>query len=898
MSIRNLNYLFQPRSVAVIGASERPHSVGATVLRNLLAGGFRGQVLAVNPKYSQLGPLPCHARVQDLPAPPDLAVICTPAPTVPGLIADLGTRGVRAAIVLTAGLAGLAEGGRYTYRQAMLDAARPHLLRILGPQAVGLLMPPIGLNASYAHSGAIAGGLAFVSQSASLATGMLDWANARGIGFSAFVSVGDMADVDLGDLLDYLAGDVQTRAILIYMEDIRQARKFMSAARAAARSKPVVVLKAGRSLEGTRGGVLHSGALAGSDHVYDAAIRRAGMLRVRTTEDLFSAAETLARTPVPGARLAVLSNGAGPALLAADALLHAGGQLAPLSPQSMQALAEYLPFTSAVSNPVSLGADAQAETHASALGVLLRDPNVDAVLLLHAPCALVPSADVAEQVLGPARQAPGRVLASFIGGASAAQATQRLVQAGVAVYNTPEGAVRAFMQLVQYRANQALLIEAPGSLAMPAEPDRLTARAVIQSALGARRELLTEPEAKALLAAYGIPVAATQRVAAPEEAVQAANEIGYPVVLKILSPDVVHKSDVGGVVLDLGNEGAVLQAAEQMRQRVRSLRPDARIDGWSVQAMVRRSQGMELMIGVAEDPVFGPVLLFGDGGVAVEARADYAVALPPLNAVLARDLIGRTRVARLLAGYRDRPAIDLDAVSATLVRVTQLVADMGEVAELDINPLLADGSGVIALDARVRLASRHAGMAGTQRFAIRPYPQELEDTVQWQGGPLLLRPVRPEDGAAHLAFFKALDPEDVRNRAFTFMRALQPLQLARLTQIDYDREMAFIATRKNAAGQDETLAVARAISDPDNLVAEFAVTVRSDLKQQGLGRLLLSKLIEYCRRRGIHALVGETLRQNRGMQELARALGFTVGPPGAEGTVPLRLALRSPQLEA
>jgi acetyltransferase len=891
MTIRNLDAFFKARSVAVIGASARPHSVGATVLHNLLSNGFKGTVLPVNPKYDTLSGQRVYARVRDLPLVPDLAVICTPPATVPQLIAELGAGGTKAVIVLTAGLGALHDRDGKSLKQAMLDAARPHLLRILGPNCVGLLVPGIGLNASFAHTGALPGRLAFVSQSGALMTGVLDWAKSCGIGFSSFISLGDSADVDFGDLLDYLASDVQTRAILLYVENIRHARKFMSAARAAARSKPVLVVKAGRAPEGARAAASHTGALAGSDEVYDAAIRRAGMLRVLSTEDLFDTVETLARArPLRGERLTIMTNGGGPGVMATDALVCNHGKLATLSEDTLRELDALLPATWSRGNPVDIIGDAPAERYLRTLEVLLRDAQSEAILFIHAPTAIVPSTEIAQALAPLAQQASRNVLACWLGDGAVAQARHIFTDAGIPTYRAPESAVNSFMQIVQYRRNQALLMEAPPSLPSDLASDRVTAQAIVRAALDAGRTILTEPEAKALLAAYGIPVVDTRVAQDPEQAVQCAQQIGFPVALKVLSPDITHKTDVGGVVLDLETPEAVRNAATAIQQRLHAANPAAHLQGFSVQTMARRPHSHELIVGVSTDPTFGPVILFGHGGVAVEVTADRAIGLPPLNMVLAREMISRTRVAKLLAGYRDRAPADLDAICDTLIRVSQLAADIAEIAELDINPLLADSKGVIALDARVRVTSPPTG--GAERFAIRPYPNELEEQIEWDGGTLLLlRPIKPEDGAAHLAFFHALDPDDVRSRTFVRMRELQVPQLARLTQIDYDREMAFIATRQNADGAWETLGVARAIADPDNVAAEFAIIVRSDLKGKKLGRILMEKLIDYCRRRGTRQMVGEALRYNQGLLRLVRGLGFEVTPSPEPDIVSLRLDL-------
>ncbi|WP_198118822.1 bifunctional acetate--CoA ligase family protein/GNAT family N-acetyltransferase [Massilia rhizosphaerae] len=888
MSIRNLHHFVAPQSVAVVGASARVGSVGATVLANVVGAGFRGPVWPVNPKYRELAGLPAWRDVADLPHAPELAVICTPAATVPGIVATLGEQGCKAAIVLSAGLDAPAGGG--TLRQAMLEAARPHLLRILGPNCVGLLVPGSSLNASFAPVAALPGRLAFVAQSGALVTSVLDWARARDIGFSCFVSLGDGSDVDFGDLLDYLAGDPGTDAILLYAESVRQARKFMSAARGAARAKPTVIVKSGRVAEAAHAAFSHTGALAGSDLVYDAALRRAGMLRVYSTAELFDAVAILAQPRRPaGPRLAILTNGGGPGVMATDALIAGGGALAQLGPDTLAHLSANLPATWSRGNPVDIIGDAPVERYRLALQALLDEPGADAVLLIHAPTAIVPSADIARALLPQLRAAARPVLCCWLGGASVAQARSLCAGAGVPVFDTPEEAVRGFLQLVDYARNQRMLMQVPAAGTLAA-PDRAAARARIAGLLADGTTAVGEADAKAILAAYGIPVVPTRTADDVDAALAAARQIGYPVALKILSPDIAHKTDVGGVVLDLADDAALAQAAKAMVERVRAARPQARLAGFTVQAMARRPRAHELIVGIGMDPVFGPVVLFGQGGVAVEVTGDRAIGLPPLNRVLAADLVGRTRAARLLAGFRDHPRADLDALYDVLVRVGQMAADLPELVELDINPLLTDAAGVVALDARMRLDPAPAGQDPLARLAILPYPDALERRVDSALGPLLLRPIRPEDAPAHEAFFHALSARDIHFRMFGTMRDLSPAQLARFTQIDYAREMAFIATRPGPDGAAETLGVVRVAIDPDEVGGEFAIVVRTDLQGRGLGRLLMACLLDYCRARGLASVHGVALADNVGMHRLARACGFQL-LPALDGNVEMVLAL-------
>ena len=868
MSIRNLDLLLEPKSVVVVGASDRVGSVGATVWRNLRAGLFAGPIYAVNPRHSMLAGAPVYARPADLPQVPDLAVLCTPAATVAALIDELGRLGTRAAIVMTAGMSA-------AHKQATLDAARPFLLRVLGPNCLGLLTPHLGLNASFAHTDGLPGEMAFVSQSGALVTAVLDWAKSRRIGFSHMVSLGERADVDFGDLLDYLASDARTRSILLYIESIEAPRKFMSAARAAARNKPVIVVKAGRAGNGLKAAASHTGALAGSDLVFDAAIRRAGMLRVDTLLDLFMATETLAR--FGGNRdeaLTVMTNGGGAGVMAADAAAGAGIALPELNESLLNKLDTLLPPTWSRANPIDIIGDAPVKRYTDTLQALLADRGSGAVLFLHAPTAIVRSDDIARACVPIARLAPGRMMACWLGDAAVAEARKIFTDAGVPDYATPEEAVRAFAMLATYRRNQTLLQEVP-TASENGLPDIAAARAPIAAALAAGRDMLDELEAKAVLKAYGIPVVPTVAVGTTADAAAgAAQSLGYPVVLKILSPDISHKSDVGGVALGLRDEKEVRQAVERMLSRVIELRPEAQITGFTVQTMVVRPLAQELIVGASIDPVFGPVLLFGQGGTAVEVLADRAIALPPLNRLLASELVSRTRLARLLAGYRDHPPVKLDAIYDVLVALSQMLSDLPELAELDINPLLADHDGVIALDARLRV-SRGAG-AGAARFAIVPYPDELAESVTWQGETIVLRPIRPEDGPQHLAFAEKLQAHDLRLRFFSARRDLPRSELARLTQIDYAREMAFIAVRTMPDGTAQTLGVVRAVTDPDNVAAEFAIIVSSDLKRRGLGNLLMRKMIGFLMRQGTQRMVGYVMRENHSMRETARLLGFKV----------------------
>jgi len=884
MSVRHLDTLFAPRSVAVIGVSAKPGNLGAIVLRNLRAGGFAGPVWAVNRHATEVDGLPVLAGVEALPAAPDLAVICTPAATVAQLVEELGRRGTRAVIVLTAGLKQAAVDSGESIEQAMLAAARPYVLRILGPNCIGALVPGIGLNASFAPGHAAPGQLAFVTQSGALATAMLDWANAQGIGFSHFISLGDSADVDFGDVLDYLGSDRDTRAILVYAESVKHARKFMSAARAAARNKPVIVVKSGRAPEGARAAASHTGALAGSDAVFDAAVRRAGMVRVDTLEALFDAAQTLARLQRwRGERLAILTNGGGAGVLAADALSLGQGQLATLSPETVARLDAVLPPNWSRGNPVDIIGDAPVERYTQALDILLHAPEVDGVLFMHAPTAIVPAAQIASACAPLLREAATPVLSCWLGGTVVEPARKLFAEARLASYTTPEHAVAGWLQLVQYHRNQEALLQLPDAQPRQLRVEREEARQVLRQAQACGREWLEEQEAKQVLQAYGIPTVRTERVRDAEEAAAAAEDIGFPVVLKVLSPQIVHKSDVGGVALNLASASEVRTAAVHMRQEVARKSPQAHVTGFTVQAMAQRPRAHELIVGIADDAVFGPVVLFGAGGTAVEIRKDRAVALPPLNDALVRDLIARTQVGPLLAGYRGHAGVHQVALADAVLRVSQMACDLAELSELDINPLLADADGVLALDARIRLRRPQPGEGS--RLALRPYPSELEESFVLDGQELQVRPIRPEDGARLAAFYAEATPADLRLRFFMVRREVPRSELARYCQIDYEREMTFVALEGGKMAGE-----VRAVCDPDNREAEFALQVASAWQHRGLGRMLLDKLIAYLRARGTVEVVGTCLQENGTMVALAREAGFSVGS-APDGTVRLRLRL-------
>ena len=885
MTVRNLDKLFRPQSVALIGATSRPGAVGAVVGRNLSRGGFTGELMLVNPHHDTIDGMGVYPNVPSLPQAPDLAVIATPPETVPSLIGQLSERGTRAAIVISTGFGELGEQGN-ALQQAALAAAKPNLMRIVGPNCIGIMVPQLGLDATFSHLAAQAGETAFISQSGAMITAMLDWAVPRGIGFSHVVSLGDMADVDFGDMLDYLAADQHARAILLYAEGITNGRKFMSAARAAARIKPVLILKAGRSIEGARAATSYTGAHAGRDAGYEAAFRRAGMLRVGTMAELFEAAETLALTREQlGDRLAILTNGGGAGVLATDALLTAGGRLATLSPETIGALSELLPATWSRGNPVDIIGDASERRYADALAALIRDPEVDAILVLNCPTGMAPSEEAAGAVIDAvegaerARLRGRNVITSWLGEHSARAARELFAKARIATYETPDSAVNGFMYRVRHRRNQELLMETPPARPSAFEGDPEAARRVISMALAAGKSWLDPEEIGVVFAAYGLPLIAHYCAEDPSRAASVAAVVGFPIVLKIHSPDITHKSDVGGVALNLTNADQVRQEATAMLERVKTARPGARLDGFLVQPMVSRPGALELLVGLVEDPVFGPLVAFGHGGTAVEVVHDGSLELPPLNALLARRLMARTRVWQLLQGYRGVPAANIDAVVEVLIGLGQLATDHPEVCEVDINPLLADAAGTVALDARLRIEP--VRRAGAARLVIAPYPKALECVERLRDSTVLsMRPLRPEDEPALHDLAAHMNHRDLRLRFFTPVRGLTHAVAARLSQLDYDRELALLAEADGKA-----LGVAHFFADPDNQRAEYAIAVRSDWKGRGVGYLLMTRLIDIARSRGIGELVGEVLPENTPMLQMCRELGFTIAPDPTDPSV-------------
>jgi acetyltransferase len=890
MSTYRLDRLLSPRSLAVVGASPHESSVGRHVIANILSGGFAGPIHVVNPHHAEIEGLATLKSMEAIADAPDVAIIAVPPAAVPEAVAKAGRRGIAAAVIITAGLG----HGPGSLAAATEDAARTTGLRLIGPNCLGVLVPSARLNASFATRMPQKGDLAVISQSGAIVAGMIEWAAQRAIGFSAVVSVGDQIDVDFGDLLDQFATDRATRAIVLYIESVKDARKFMSAARAAARAKPVIVIKAGRHAQGAKAAATHTGALAGSDAVYDAAFRRAGLLRVFDLDELFDATETLGRLkPFPGQRLAILTNGGGVGVLAVDRLIDLGGVLAELSTETKGRLDSVLPPTWSKSNPVDIIGDAGAARYAAALDALLADSQNDAVLVLNVPTALASSTTTAQAVAEGVRKhratvlRPKPVLAVWIG--ASADAASRFAAADVPRYDTEADAVRGFMHLVRHTQVQDALRETPPSLPEHFVPDVAVARQAIERTLHEGRRWLDPIAVNQVLTAYAIPAVPAMLAQNATQAGAAAKPFfaaGHPVVVKILSPDIVHKSDVGGVRLGLSSEAAVEAAAEDIIAHARVAKPEARITGVIVQPMIIRPKAHELIVGIADDPTFGPVIVFGQGGTAVEVVDDKALALPPLDLKMASDLIARTRVARLMNGYRKVPATRVTDVALTLVKLAQLAADLPEVREFDINPLLADENGVLALDARIAVEPRSRPKfkgAGYGRFAVRPYPIEWEQRLVLQDStPILVRPLRPEDEPLLHRFLEKVTAEDLRLRFFAPIKEFSHAFLARLTQLDYARAMAFAAL---AAATGEMLGAIRLHADANYEKAEYAILIRSDLKGRGLGWKLMELMIRYARSEGLRQIEGQVLRENTTMLQMCHELGFQIADDPGDRTV-------------
>jgi acetyltransferase len=877
-----LTTLFEPKSVAVIGASDRENSVGNIIFKNILGSGYKGRLYAINPKHETIQGQPAYRSIEEIGARVEMAVIATRPQTVPQLIEQCGRSGVRNVIIIASGFSEAGHIGAALERK-VLEIARSYNVRVLGPNCLGIIRPDLGLNATFTRITAAPGNLALVSQSGAMCSAVLDWAKANQVGFSSVISLGMTADVDFGEILDYLIYDSRTHYILMYVEGIRNARRFMSALRSAARIKPIILLKAGRHEAGAMATATHSGMAAVSDTVFEAAVRRAGVVRVQNVGQLFYAAKALASKFRPqGNRLAIITNGGGPGAMAADRAGDMGIPLAELSNETMAVLNKSMPANWSHSNPIDIAGDATPERYRDAIMAVTHDPNVDSTLVMLSPQAMTDPMAVAKAIIEVADKLNRSLICCWMGEDQVREARKLLEDAGIPAFRMPETAIELFHHISKYYRNQKLLLQTPEPTRQHGRPEAEGAKMLIEALLAERRKVLSEMESKAILRAFKVPVAQTMVARTATEALLLAEQIGFPIAMKVDSPDLPHKSDAGGVRLNIGNAPAVRNAYHDIIDTVQKRRPDAKINGVSIEPFLSRPNGRELMIGVFRDPIFGPVITFGAGGFDVEIFSDRSVALPPLNKFLARDLIESTRAAKILGQFHNMPPADVEAIIEVLLCISEMVCELPWIQELDLNPLIVDENGAIAADARI-VIDHTAGNNGDRyaHMSIYPYPVHLiQDWTMNDGKVVTIRPIRPEDADMEQDFVKAMSDESRYYRFMDTLRELTQTMLVRFTQIDYDREMALVATVPNEkeAGKELQIGVARYVVNPDGESVEFALAVGDDWQKCGVGRKLMTALIECARMKGYRAVVGDVLSTNAKMFRLMTSLGFTIHP--------------------
>lgn len=883
---KNLDKILRPESIAVVGASDNEDSVGYSVMYNMLHAGFTGNVYPINIKHSTVQGKKAYKSVSSIDDKVDLAVICTPAPTVPGIVKECGEAGVGGLVIISAGFKEAGEAGKKMY-QEIKDLAKQYKMRVIGPNCLGFMNPHLGINATFAAKNALKGNIAFISQSGALLTSILDWSVEQSVGFSYFMSIGSMLDVGFADLIDYFGTDPHTACILIYMESIEDARKFMSAARSFSRNKPIIVLKAGKSEEGGQATKSHTGSLAGNDAVFDAAFRRAGIIRVDTIAQLFNAAQSLAMQPRPrGNRLAIVTNAGGPGVLATDYLMANGGQLAKLSEKTMEVLDSFLPDSWSHGNPVDVLGDAGEEAYRRTVDACLRDEHVDGVLVILTPQAMTDPSAIARGIVEINQVASFMkkpVLAAWMGESDVWEGREILEKGKVPNYRYPESAVDVFVRMHKYARNLQLLYETVPGIPRDFDRKKEDAREIIYHALDKDRTTLTENEAKNLMACYDIPVSRNKVTTTADEAAEFAEEIGYPVVMKVVSPDIGHKTEVGGVKLDLPDEQAVRDAFKSIMDGVSEARPDARIQGVLVEQMIDKP--FELLIGANKDPIFGPAIVFGRGGVAVEVYKDTQMGLPPLNMALARQIIHDTQIYPLLKGYRNMEGVNLEELEFTLVKFAYLVMDFPEIKEIDINPFVADEKGGIVLDAHIVLEHVEVEKRARpyQHLSIRPYPGRYTKKVTLNDGTkATLRPIRPEDEPLMEKMLDYISTSSLYYRFFGFVPKVTHEWMSRFTHIDYDREIAIVAMIENEEGEEEMTAVVRIIEDAWGESAEYAILVADKWQGKGLGNILMDYILQIARERHIGKVVASVLPTNAGMIHMFEKRGFKFDKSGLE----------------
>jgi acetyltransferase len=887
MNTHYLSSLFTPKSVVLFGASDKQDSVGGVVFRNLLTSGFKGRIFAINPKRDEVQGQKAFSSLEEIDEVVDLAVVATPAKSIPGIVEECGEHGVKMMLILSAGFRETGAEGRRLEDQ-VTQLVRRHGIRLMGPNCLGIIRPDRGLNITFGNNNAQPGSLAFVSQSGAICTAILDWAEKNDIGFSAVVSTGIAADLDFGDYLDFLVSDPATKAILLYIEGINDSRRFMSSLRAAARIKPVIALKVGRHAAGAEASMSHTGALVGSDEVFAAALSRSGVLRVETVGQLFSAAKALSSTNYRGQseRLVIITNGGGPGVMAADRATDHDIELSSLSAETMAALDEVLPSVWSHGNPVDIIGDAPPDRYEQALDICLKDPGVDGAIVILTPQAMTEPTAVAEAVLKSAAKTGKPIMTSWMGGKQVEGARRLFSDAHLPDFRTLEHAVDAFSYLARYNKNQRLLLQTPGGLPRGHEvPDREGARLIIEAVLTEQRRVLTEPESMAVLNAFRIPTVRNGIARSGNESLVIAESIGFPIAMKVLSTDISHKSDVGGVRLNINSAQEVRGAYRQLIDDVKRHVPDADVSAVTIEKMYRSSNGRELMIGVIRDPVFGPVISFGSGGTTVEVMGDSAVSLPPLNRRLAIDLINRTKVSKMLGKFRQMPAVDIDQLVSVLLNVSAMACELPWLQEMDINPLIIDENGLVAVDARIVVDYPTPSTDRYHHLAIHPYPTHFVKKIQLNDGTdITIRPIRPEDAEMEAKFVRELSNEAKYFRFMNSFHELSQEMLVRFTQIDYHNEMALIAVKTDSQGEEQ-IGVARYSTNVDKTSCEFALVVSDKWQSRGIAHHLMKDLMEIARDRNLETMEGQVLRENSKMLELVASLGFQVRNDAEDNTI-------------
>ncbi|MES9832770.1 MAG: bifunctional acetate--CoA ligase family protein/GNAT family N-acetyltransferase [Candidatus Thiodiazotropha sp. DIVDIV] len=879
MQSHYLTPLFSPKSVAMFGASERENSVGEVVFRNLISSGYKGSIYPINPKHEEIQGIKAYKSIQEIDESVELVVVATPAKTIPAIVEACGLHGVKTMIILSAGFRESGPAG-LRIEERVVEVAKEFGIRFIGPNCLGLIRPDQGINITFGNNNAKPGNLALVSQSGAICTAILDWAETNDIGFSTVISTGISADLDFGDYLDYLVSDPKTDSILLYIEGIKDARRFMSGLRAAARIKPVIVLKVGRHAAGAEASMSHTGALVGSDETFSAALSRSGVLRVETISQLFSAAKALSsRYQVYGGKLAIITNGGGPGVMAADRASDLNIELAQFSDETIKALNESLPDVWSHSNPVDIIGEAPPERYRAAVDICLNDPGVDGTIVILTPQAMTKPDEVAQELIDLADKHKKPILTSWMGGKQIENARKLFNNARLPSFRTLENAVDAFHYLSSHQKNQRLLLQTPAkSSRRHVQPDAEGARLIIESALSEQRKVLTEPESFALLGAFRIHAVRNGVARSANEALILAESIGFPIAMKIYSPDISHKSDAGGIRLNINNAQAVRTNYRDLVEQVKETRPEATIQGVTVEQMYQSPNGRELLIGIVRDPVFGPVISFGSGGTTVEVMGDSAIALPPLNRRLASDLIDRTKAAKMLDQFRHMPSANREALVDVLLRVSSMACELPWIQEMDINPLILDDQGAVAVDARIRVDYPRPSTDPYHHLAIHPYPVNLVYRGQLPNGiNIVVRPIRPEDADLEQNFTRQLSNEAKYFRFMSSIQELTPEMLTRFTQIDYHNEMALIAVTEDDHHEVE-LGVARYVINPDKRSCEFALVVADKWQHQGIGHKLMNHLMEIARDRGLVRMEGEVLSNNFKMLDLMKSLYFQVTP--------------------